>query len=150
MATLAVVKTGDLFFQVDPRPYQVALDQAEAQLLQAESQLNQAKAQVSASQAQVEQALAKVAQGEAEVTQTAADQRRTELAIERGEQVKTQAKEIETMTNVETARDWAARLYFAALVRDQTRPIDGYIDYFGLDVEGRPKGACARVGEVWR
>ena len=54
------------------------------------------------------------------------------------------------MTNVEAARDWAARLYLAALVRDQTRPIDGYIDYFGLDVEGRPKGACARVGEVWR
>jgi multidrug resistance efflux pump len=145
-----VVKTGDLLFQVDPRPYQVALDQAEAQLLQAESQLSQAKAQVSASQAQVEQALAKVAQGEAEVTQTAADQRRTELAIERGEQVKTQAKEIETMTNVEAARDWAAQLYLAALVRDQTRPIDEYIDYFGLDVEGRPKGACARVGEVWR
>ena len=145
-----MVKTGDLFFQVDPRPYQVALDQAEAQLLQAESQLSQAKAQVSASQAQVEQALAEVAQGEAEVTQTGADQRRTELAVERGEQVKTQAKEIETMTNVEAARDWAARLYLAALVRDQTRPIDGYIDYFRLDVEGRPKGAYARVGEVLR
>jgi membrane fusion protein (multidrug efflux system) len=79
----AVVKTGDLLFQVDPRPYQLALDQAEAQLLQAESQLNQAKAQVSASQAQVEQALAKVAQGEAEVTKTAADQRRTELDVAR-------------------------------------------------------------------
>jgi multidrug efflux pump subunit AcrA (membrane-fusion protein) len=79
----AAVKTGDLLFQVDPRPYQVALDQAEAQLLQAESQLSQAKAQVSASQAQVEQALAKVAQGEAEVTKTAADQRRTELDVAR-------------------------------------------------------------------
>ncbi len=79
----ALVKTGDLLFQVDPRPYQVALDQAEAQLLQAESQLSQAKAQVSASQAQVEQALAKVAQGEAEVTKTAADQRRTELDVAR-------------------------------------------------------------------
>jgi membrane fusion protein (multidrug efflux system) len=77
------VKTGDLLFQVDPRPYQVALDQAEAQLLQAESQFSQAKAQVSASQAQVEQALAKVAQGEAEVTKTAADQRRTELDVAR-------------------------------------------------------------------
>jgi membrane fusion protein (multidrug efflux system) len=79
----AVVKTGDLLFQVDPRPYQVALDQAEAQLLQAESQLSQAKAQVTASQAQVEQALAKVAQSEAEVTKTAADQRRTELDVAR-------------------------------------------------------------------
>ena len=79
----AVVKAGDLLFQVDPRPYQAALDQAEAQVLQAESQLSQAKAQVSASQAQVEQALAKVAQGEAEVTKTAADQRRTELDVAR-------------------------------------------------------------------
>jgi membrane fusion protein (multidrug efflux system) len=78
-----VVKAGDLLFQVDPRPYQAALDQAEAQVLQAESQLSQAKAQVSASQAQVEQALAKVAQGEAEVAKTAADQRRTELDVAR-------------------------------------------------------------------
>src|SRR4029450_13056809 len=46
----AVVKAGDLLFQVDPRPYQAAFDQAEANLLQAESQLSQAKAQVSASQ----------------------------------------------------------------------------------------------------
>jgi len=73
------IKAGDVMFQVDPRPYQAALDQAEANLLQAESQLSQAKAQVSASQAQVEQALAKVVQGEAEVTKAAADQRRTEL-----------------------------------------------------------------------
>ena len=78
-----VVKAGDLLFEVDPRPYQAALDQAEAQVLQAESQLSQAKAQVSASQAQVEQALAKVAQGEAEVAKTAADQRRTELDVAR-------------------------------------------------------------------
>ena len=78
-----VVKAGDLLFQVDPRPYQVAFDQAGAQLLQAQSQLSQAKAQVSASQAQVEQALAKVAQTDAEVTKTAADQRRTELNVAR-------------------------------------------------------------------
>ena len=79
----SVVKTGDLLFQVDPRPFQAALDQAEAQLLQAESQLSQAKAQVSASQAQVEQALAKVAQDEAQVKRSEADQRRTELDVGR-------------------------------------------------------------------
>src|SRR5512138_2453469 len=79
----AVVKAGDLLFQVDPRPYQVAFDQAGAQLLQAQSQLSQAKAQVSASQAQVEQALAKVAQTDAEVTKVVADQRRTELNVAR-------------------------------------------------------------------
>ena len=78
-----VVKAGDLLFQVDPRPYQVALDQAGAQLLQAQSQLSQAKAQVSASQAQVEQSIAQVAQNDAEVTKVAADQRRTELNVAR-------------------------------------------------------------------
>jgi membrane fusion protein (multidrug efflux system) len=39
----AVVKAGDLMFQVDPRPYQTALEQVEARLLQAESQLSQAR-----------------------------------------------------------------------------------------------------------
>src|SRR5919198_5497518 len=79
----SVVKTGDLLFQVDPRPFQTALDQAEAKLLQAESQLSQAKAQVTASQAQVEQAVAKVAQDEAQVKRSEADQRRTELDVGR-------------------------------------------------------------------
>ena len=79
----AVVKAGDLLFQVDPRPYQAALAQAEANLLQAQSQLSQAKAQVSASHAQVEQALAKVAQDEAQVKKAEADQRRTELDVGR-------------------------------------------------------------------
>src|SRR5215470_50735 len=79
----SVVKTGDLLFQVDPRPFQVALDQAEAKLLQAESQLSQARAQVTASQAQVEQALAKVTQEEAQVKRAEADQRKTELDVGR-------------------------------------------------------------------
>jgi membrane fusion protein, multidrug efflux system len=79
----SVVRAGDLLFQVDPRPFQAALEQSEARLLQAESQLSQAKAQVSASQAQVEQALAKVAQDEAQVKRAEADQRRTELDVGR-------------------------------------------------------------------
>jgi membrane fusion protein (multidrug efflux system) len=79
----AVVKAGDLLFQVDPRPYQAALEQAEATLLQAQSQLSQAKAQVTASQAQVEQALAKVTQSEADIKRAEADQRRTELDVGR-------------------------------------------------------------------
>ncbi len=79
----AVVKTGDPLFQVDPRPFQVALEQAEAKLLQAESQIGQAKAQVSAAGAQVEQALAKVTQDEAQVKRAEADQHRTELDVGR-------------------------------------------------------------------
>jgi membrane fusion protein (multidrug efflux system) len=79
----AVVKAGDLMFQVDSRPYQTALEQAEARLLQAESQLSQAKAQVSASQAQLEQAIAKVASDDAQLQKTEADQRRTQLDVNR-------------------------------------------------------------------
>src|SRR5512132_924640 len=36
-----VVKAGDLLFEIDPRPYQIALSQARAQLKTAESQLEQ-------------------------------------------------------------------------------------------------------------
>ena len=70
-------------FQVDPRPFQTAIDQAEARLALAESQLSQAKAQVTASQAQVEQALAKVVQDEAQVKRAEATQRQTELDVAR-------------------------------------------------------------------
>jgi membrane fusion protein (multidrug efflux system) len=79
----ALVKAGDLLFQVDPRPYQTAVDQAEAKLLQAQSQLTQARAQVTAAEAQVEQALAKVGEDEAQVTKAEANQRRTELDVAR-------------------------------------------------------------------
>jgi len=79
----SIVNSGDLLFQVDSRPFQTAVDQADARLALAESQLSQAKAQVSASQAQVEQALAKVVQDEAQVKRTEATQRQTELDVGR-------------------------------------------------------------------
>src|ERR1700690_1158065 len=40
----AFVKTGQLLFQIDPRPFQASLDQAEGQLAQATAQLANAKA----------------------------------------------------------------------------------------------------------
>jgi membrane fusion protein (multidrug efflux system) len=79
----SLVRSGDLLFQVDPRPFQTAVDQADARLHLAESQLSQARAQVSASQAQVEQALAKVVQDEAQVKRAEATQRQTELDVAR-------------------------------------------------------------------
>src|SRR5256712_3794302 len=75
----SLVKTGALLFQVDPRPFQTAVDQADAKLRLAESQVSQAKAQVSASEAQVEQARATVVQGEAQVKRAEATERQTEL-----------------------------------------------------------------------
>jgi membrane fusion protein (multidrug efflux system) len=79
----SLVKTGSLLFQVDPRPFQTAVDQADAKLRLAESQLSQAEAQVSASRAQVEQAMAKVIQDEAQVKRAEATQRQTELDVAR-------------------------------------------------------------------
>lgn len=38
----SVVKKGDVLFEIDPRPFQAALDQAKAQLTQAEAQLGKA------------------------------------------------------------------------------------------------------------
>jgi membrane fusion protein (multidrug efflux system) len=63
------VKAGQLLFQIDPRPFQAALDQAQGQLAQAEGQLEQARAQLSQAQAQVS-----VAQ---------ANQHRTQLDVDR-------------------------------------------------------------------
>src|SRR5246127_1612710 len=39
------VKRGQLLFQIDPRPFQAAADQAQGRLAQAEGQLEQARAQ---------------------------------------------------------------------------------------------------------
>jgi membrane fusion protein (multidrug efflux system) len=79
----ALVKNGSLLFQVDSRPFQTAVEQADAKLRLAESQLSQAEAQVSASRAQVEQAMATVVQVEAQVKRAEATQRQTELDVAR-------------------------------------------------------------------
>jgi RND family efflux transporter MFP subunit len=63
------VKAGHLLFQIDPRPFQAALDQARGQLAQAQGQLEQAKAQL--------------AQAEAQVAVSEANQKRTQLDVDR-------------------------------------------------------------------
>ena len=63
------VRKGQLLFEIDPRPFQAALDQAQGQLAQANGQLAQAKAQLVRSKAQV--------------TQAEANQVRTQLDVDR-------------------------------------------------------------------
>lgn len=63
------VKKGQLLFQIDPRPFQAALDLAQGQQAQAEGQLAQARAQL--------------AQAAAQVTVAEANQRRTQLDVDR-------------------------------------------------------------------
>ncbi len=47
------VKQGQLLFEIDPRPFQASLDQAQGQLAQANGQLAQANAQLLQSKAQL-------------------------------------------------------------------------------------------------
>jgi len=63
------VRKGQLLFEIDPRPFQAALDQAQGQLSQANGQLAQAKAQL--------------VQAQAQVMQAQANQRRTQLDVDR-------------------------------------------------------------------
>jgi membrane fusion protein (multidrug efflux system) len=54
----AMVKTGDLLFKVDPRPFQAVVDQATAQLNVTNAQLGQAQDDVNAAQAEIDRAQA--------------------------------------------------------------------------------------------
>ena len=63
------VKKGQLLFQIDPRPFQAALDLAQGQQAQSEGQLAQARAEL--------------AQAEAQVAVAEANQRRTQLDVDR-------------------------------------------------------------------
>src|SRR5262245_28130814 len=50
------VKKGQLLFEIDPRPFQAALDQARGELAKAEGQVTQANGQLSQAGAQLMQA----------------------------------------------------------------------------------------------
>src|SRR5258708_6556812 len=63
------VRKGQLLFEIDPRPFQATVDQAQGQLAQASGQLAQAKAQL--------------VQAEAQVAVAEANQRRTQLDVDR-------------------------------------------------------------------
>src|SRR5258708_7578869 len=54
----SLVHKGQLMFEIDPRPFEAALDQAKGNLAQTEGQLAQANAQLAQAQAQVGQAQA--------------------------------------------------------------------------------------------
>jgi RND family efflux transporter MFP subunit len=65
----AFVKQGQVLFEIDPRPFQAALDQAKGELAKAQGQLTQANAQL--------------VQANAQLTQAEANQGRTQLDVDR-------------------------------------------------------------------
>lgn len=60
------VKVGDVLFQIDPEPYRIAVDQAQARVLAAEFNLNTAKANYRKAQEDIAQAVEEVAYNQRE------------------------------------------------------------------------------------
>jgi membrane fusion protein (multidrug efflux system) len=75
------VRKGELLFEIDPRPFQAALDQAHGQVAQFQGQLEQANSQVVQAEAQVAQANSNLSQAEAQLAQAEANQVRAQLDV---------------------------------------------------------------------
>ena len=75
------VKKGQLLFEIDPRPFQAALDQANGQVAQFQGQLEQANSQVTQAEAQVSQANGQLLQAQAQLAQAQANQVKTQLDV---------------------------------------------------------------------
>src|SRR5438309_1852543 len=77
----SLVKKGQLLFEIDPRPFQAILGQANGQVAQFQGQLEQANSQVLQAEAQVAQANAQLLQAQAQLTQAQANQVKTQLDV---------------------------------------------------------------------
>lgn len=75
------VRKGELLFEIDPRPFQAALDQANGQVAQYEGQVEQALSQVTTADAQIERANSQLSQAQAEVERAEAEQVKTQLDV---------------------------------------------------------------------
>ena len=75
------VKRGQLLFEIDPRPFQAALDQANGQVAQSQGQLEQAISQVTQAEAQEAQANSQLSQSQAQLTQAEANQVKTNSTL---------------------------------------------------------------------
>jgi len=81
------VKAGDLLFQIDPRTYQAALDQAKAQLDETSNQFASLSEQVIAAAAAVEAARHAVTQAESGIRETESDLARDRADYKRQEEM---------------------------------------------------------------
>lgn len=77
------VKRGQLLFEIDPRPFQAAVDQANGQVAQFQGQLEQASSSVAQAEAQVAQANSQLTQAQAQSAQADANQVKTQLDVDR-------------------------------------------------------------------
>ena len=79
----SLVKKGQLLFEIDPRPFQAAVDQANGQVAQFQGQLEQATSQVLQAEAQLAQANSQLTQAQAQLAQAEANQVKTQLDVDR-------------------------------------------------------------------
>jgi RND family efflux transporter MFP subunit len=103
------VRKGQLLFEIDPRPFDAALAQAQGQLAQARGQLAQAKAQLTQSQAQLAQSVANQGRTQLDVdryTPLAKQQAITQQDLDNAVQnnIAYTAQIAASKANVETAR----------------------------------------------
>jgi membrane fusion protein (multidrug efflux system) len=77
------VKKGQLLFEIDPRPFQAALDQANGQVAQFQGQLEQANSQIPQAEAQLAQANSQVSQATAQLSQADANQVKAQLDVDK-------------------------------------------------------------------
>src|SRR5919106_4092798 len=79
----SLVKKGQLLFEIDPRPFQAAVDQANGQVAQFQGQLEQATSQVVQAEAQLAQANSQLSQAQAQMAQAEANQVKSQLDVDR-------------------------------------------------------------------
>jgi RND family efflux transporter MFP subunit len=77
----AFVKQGQLLFEIDPRPFQAALGQANGDLVKSRGQLAQANSQLDQMIAQLAQANSQLLQAQAQLKQSEANQLKTQLDV---------------------------------------------------------------------
>jgi len=77
------VKKGQLLFEIDPRPFQAAVDQANGQVAQFQGQLEQATSQVAQAEAQLAAANSQLTQAQAQMAQAEANQGKTQLDVDK-------------------------------------------------------------------
>jgi membrane fusion protein, multidrug efflux system len=79
----SLVRKGELLFEIDPRPFQAALDQANAQVVQNQGQLEQANSQILQAEAQVAQANSRAAEAQAQLASAEANLVKTQLDVDK-------------------------------------------------------------------
>jgi membrane fusion protein (multidrug efflux system) len=77
------VKKGQLLFEIDPRPFQAAVDQANGQVAQFQGQIEQATSQVAQAEAQLAAANSQLTQAQAQLAQAEANQVKTQLDVDK-------------------------------------------------------------------